>query len=127
MKKNYIAGNISETFTTTFDHQFDTIEEHNLRNFWDFLGGFRFFFWPSNPNIFDFLAQNSVIEKVTLSNLTNIRETYSNEADQIIKMEFIYVCRKPKNLPWVCRSNFTFFVDSITEADGGTPTIKTGL
>ena len=91
------------------------------------MGGFRFFFSPSNPNTFDFLAQNSVTEKVTLSNLTNIRETYSNEAEQVIKMDFTYVCREPKILPWVCRSNSTFIVDSITEADGGTPTIKTGL
>ena len=47
MKKNYIAGNISETFTTTSDHQFDTIEEHNLRTFEAFWGVLDFFSHPA--------------------------------------------------------------------------------
>ena len=53
MKKNYITRNISKTFTTTFDHQFDTIEEHNLRTFETFLGGGLDFF--SHPATLIFL------------------------------------------------------------------------
>ena len=47
MKKNYITRNISETFTTTFDHQFNTIEEHNLRTFEIFWEVLDFFSHPA--------------------------------------------------------------------------------
>ena len=67
-KKNDVTLNISKHFTKIFDHQLDIVN-NIIKELLKLFKGFGFFSSPSNLNLFDFLAQNVVIAKVTSSNL----------------------------------------------------------